>query len=150
MCARREVTLLSEELLHRVYSAFNTLFPLHIMNSWFSVLVLWSLLISYEIILQQKFSDLQYTIHSKLLCEYNNLAIIRISQPLLAHYPHSLIMPHLLPRSDWYQKLKLMHSHTTLILLLWIRMNMSLWCRYQEQLYSINWINSITVFYVRN
>ena len=33
-CARREVTLLSKDLLHRVYSAFDTLFPSCIMNSW--------------------------------------------------------------------------------------------------------------------
>ena len=33
-CARREVMLLSEDILYRVYSAFDTLLPSHIMNSW--------------------------------------------------------------------------------------------------------------------
>ena len=30
---KRKVTLLSEDMLHRVYSMFDTLFPSHIMNS---------------------------------------------------------------------------------------------------------------------
>ena len=38
-CTRQEVTLLSEDILHGVYSTLNTLLPSHIMNSWYYVVI---------------------------------------------------------------------------------------------------------------
>jgi hypothetical protein len=40
MCARREVTLLAEHILHGVYSTFGTLFPSLLFTLGFSVFVM--------------------------------------------------------------------------------------------------------------